>query len=80
MGQCQEMAACSSSGQTGTLRRQGGIEALALSIKTLEHGQAFGQTSDEISVGDRGHVFQVLCEHRTTCTIIAQACKIAYLG
>jgi hypothetical protein len=46
------MPARGGAGNTGTLGRQGGIEALALGVKTLQHGHALGQAGNQVRVGD----------------------------
>ena len=41
--------------EPGALRRQRGVEPLALGVKTLEHGQALGQPGDVVLLRDACH-------------------------
>jgi hypothetical protein len=58
-----------SAGDAGSLCGQGGVQPLAVGIKSFQHGQAFGQAFDEICFGN-GHdrFFQAA----SICAIIAQ--------
>jgi hypothetical protein len=62
------MAPGRGAGDARTLRRQRGIQPLALGVKTLQHSHALGHAFNEIGFCD-GHV---LLHVRRRCAIIAQ--------
>ena len=51
MRQRQQVAARSGTGNARALRSQRGVEPLALGIKTLQNGHAFGHAFNEICFG-----------------------------
>ena len=71
MRQREQMPPSGRTRDARALRRQGRIQALALGIKTLQHGHAFDHALNDVGFCD-GHEFHLLRDDRTLNPIIAQ--------